>query len=641
MNVGLTLGTVEPRTRSPLHRDEHCEGFSPVTELLPLFRRVALIGPRGSGRSTFLARLAQQPATGLPAGARTPTPHVLNITKTGELRRISEGESEQGADDGEHLLFLIHGLDELDADSPALRHAFDALAALTARCPAARIVLSAGRHAVAELHRLGFRVAAVEALSATDALRVIRAWHARTANERARGCLRALEASVYHGPLRTCTRNSQMLGWLCRSVAETGTVPSNVLQLSELVAMRGSRDVTPQDRARLEDAALAGTGHEPSRGACDAATPNQPCPSDPRLRGALATRAFVRQLRERSDASLARAAKQLPSLLRTPLDANYFAVALHDAELLRPALTALLSRLGACGELAESVEIACAATALVRAADELGLALTPIWQASAPALQGLLARATTRATFRAVQRAAAAEALGYWGDERHADPLAALGAVTGAAGYELATQLVTVAQFEQFTRAGGYEDPSLWSPAGWTFRASRVLVAPGEPEAQALHPTRPIVHVCWYECEAYCRWLTRLHGVAIELAPVSVWNAAAHHPDGPYPWGAAEPDGELLNSDQIVGECTPVGIYPCGQGPDGHRDLAGNVWEWCANDDGPYKVVAGGSWYSRPQWVRNDSKYRFDPRNRYHDLGFRIARRLYGDAPRRSTSQPT
>lgn len=30
-----------------------------------------------------------------------------------------------------------------------------------------------------------------------------------------------------------------------------------------------------------------------------------------------------------------------------------------------------------------------------------------------------------------------------------------------------------------------------------------------------------------------------------------------------------------------IGDPTPVGVYPDGEGPHGHSDLAGNVWEWC------------------------------------------------------------
>ncbi len=121
------------------------------------------------------------------------------------------------------------------------------------------------------------------------------------------------------------------------------------------------------------------------------------------------------------------------------------------------------------------------------------------------------------------------------------------------------------------------------------------------------------------------------------------WYAAAHNPEGEYPWGKAGPDAETLNYDGNVGLPTPVGIYPAGAAPGGHLDMAGNVWEWCEDDwhsneksvsednsawidepRGSYRVLRGGSWIHGARYCRSAFRFRYSPGYRADLTGFRL-----------------
>ncbi len=203
--------------------------------------------------------------------------------------------------------------------------------------------------------------------------------------------------------------------------------------------------------------------------------------------------------------------------------------------------------------------------------------------------------------------------------------------------FSLANRLVTNAEWMEFIAAGGYRRPLLWLSEGWAKRCADEWVAPlywqerdGAYVTMTLSglrpvdPAAPVVHVNYFEADAFARWAKR------RLPTEAEWERAA---------AGLTPAGNFAESGHLRPMPTPAR-----QG--GLRQMFGDVWEWTSSAFSPYPrflaaagaageyngkfmcgqmVLRGGSCATPANHVRASYRNFFPPDARWQFSGLRLA----------------
>ena len=158
--------------------------------------------------------------------------------------------------------------------------------------------------------------------------------------------------------------------------------------------------------------------------------------------------------------------------------------------------------------------------------------------------------------------------------------------------FAMARSHVTQGQFAEFVDDGGYRRRELWSNEGWNWRESIQALHPvywsrnGQGWAvrlfdrrMPLDPDVTLIHVNWYEAEAYCRWAGR------RLPTEAEWElAASGFEKREFPWGSEAPSPAHAQPDAHSPGCASAGAFAAGDTPEGLRQMIGDAWQWTADD---------------------------------------------------------
>jgi ergothioneine biosynthesis protein EgtB len=197
--------------------------------------------------------------------------------------------------------------------------------------------------------------------------------------------------------------------------------------------------------------------------------------------------------------------------------------------------------------------------------------------------------------------------------------------------FALRSSVVTAGEWLEFVDDGGYRRPTLWMSDGWAAVQAEQWEAPGYWTRDAdgwsvqtlcgprpVAPDAPVVHVSWYEADAFARW------AGCRLPTEAEWEAVASGRDdealGVDSWALhPQAGGEQWCSEVWQWTASAYAPYP------GFRPAAGAVGEYNGKFMVNQLVLRGGACVTPAGHTRPTYRNFFYPSSRWAFSGVRLA----------------
>jgi ergothioneine biosynthesis protein EgtB len=196
--------------------------------------------------------------------------------------------------------------------------------------------------------------------------------------------------------------------------------------------------------------------------------------------------------------------------------------------------------------------------------------------------------------------------------------------------FQIAERLVTNREYLEFMEDGGYRQPELWLSDGWRAAQANQWHAPKYWRhdknrwtsftlhgRRALRDDEPVVHVSYYEADAYARW------AQARLPTEQEWEAATSEPEPAPLCGRApalHPAAPSLYAAAWQWTSSAYSPYP------GYRPASGALGEYNGKFMCSQYVLRGSSCSTAAGHARRSYRNFFPPNARWQFSGIRLAR---------------